>query len=81
MNDEVEFDSAENREVYIRDGELWIPDAKAFCDYYGVEYIYGSEGDFWAGIHGEGDMQLYEILCRKDGDAPKLVSIAGKPTT
>lgn len=45
-------DEPDNPEVFIRNGEVWIPDGKALCDKIGASYLYFDEGELYAGVSG-----------------------------
>ena len=69
------IDEPENPEVFIRDGEVWIPDCAALCAKLGAAYLYYDEGELWAAIPGEGDDLVRDLLASKTDSAPKLATV------
>jgi len=69
-------DETENPEVFLRDGEAWIPDGNALCKKIGAVYLYYADGELWAGVPGIGDDLVRDLLARKpDHDRPVLASV------
>jgi len=64
-------DEADNPEVFIRDGEAWIPDGPALCTRIGATYLYFYDGDLWAGIPGSGDVMVRDLLTAADSPTPR----------
>ena len=64
-------DEPESTEVFIRDGEVWIPDGKALCEKIGAAYLYFEDGDLWAGVAGSGDGLVRDLLLAAEGAAPR----------
>lgn len=54
----------ESTEVYIREGELWLPDGAALCNRFGGLYLYRTldEGALFMGIPGKGEIAVDELL-------------------
>jgi hypothetical protein len=69
-------DNPDNPEVFIRDGEVWIPDGPALRARIGAVYLYVSEGDLWAGVPGVGDDLVRNLLAEPESDdKPRLASV------
>ena len=64
-------DETDNPEVFIRDGEAWIPDGNALCARIGAAYLYFYEGDLWAGTPGSGDEMVRDLLTATDSPTPR----------
>ena len=68
-------DEPDNPEVFIRDGEVWIPDGKALCDKIGASYLYFDEGELYAGVSGSGDFLVRDLLAEKDAPVKPLATV------
>lgn len=69
-------DEPENPEVFIRDGESWIPDGLALRAKLGAAYLYFVEGDLWASIPGRGELLVRDLLGEsEEPERPKLASV------
>ena len=70
-------DEPDNPEVFIRDGEVWIPDGKALCEKIGAAYLYFTDGDLWGCIPGRGDDLVRDLLDEKPAQSkPALASVS-----
>jgi hypothetical protein len=68
-------DNPDNPEVFIRDGEVWIPDGKALCDKIGALYLYFEEGELWAGVAGGDDLVRDLLAASEPDDKPRLATV------
>lgn len=69
-------DEPESTEVFIRDGEAWIPDGPALRSKLGAVYVYFTEGDLWAGVPGRGELLVRDLLGEsEEPERPKLASV------
>jgi hypothetical protein len=69
-------DEPDNPEVFIREGEAWIPDGAALARRVGAAYMYFSDGELYAGIPGRGDYLVRDVLAEKpESTKPALASV------
>lgn len=67
-------DDPDNPEVFIREGEVWIPDGKALCEKIGAAYLYYTEGELWACVPGVGDDLVRDLLAQSSSK-PAIASV------
>ena len=71
----VSFDP--DREVFVREGEAWFPDAPSLCRRLKIEYIYisSNDGELWAGVQGKGEFHLASLLFEEKESNLSIVPI------
>jgi hypothetical protein len=73
-------DAEDSSETWIREDETYIPDAAALCAQIGALYITRYDGDLYAGIIGQGEVAVANVLAElgeKDRQVRPVTSIQG----